>query len=101
MPGLLAVAAQRTPAGAWEWSNEPDIFDALRARMKARAGTLDELLLDFAVARAFVGSRSDGRTSPTSRASATLGRVRFEWAVPFAVAPAPPRARAPRSSPPA
>ena len=84
---LLAVAAQRTPPGSWEYANEPDVFDALRANMRQRGSSLDELLLDFAVARAFVGSRSDGMHLPDVARYGDLGRVRFEWSVPYGSLP--------------
>lgn len=83
MLGLVALATQRTPSGSWEWVNEPDIFDVLRATTKARGSTLDSLLLEFAVARAFIGSRSDGRHLSDAAKFGDLGRVRFEWAVPY------------------
>ena len=85
--GLLALATQRTPAGAWDYKNEPDIFDILRATMRDRGSNLENLLLDFAVARAFVGSRSDGGHLGDVTRFGDAGRVRFEWAVPFASLP--------------
>jgi hypothetical protein len=87
MMGLVALASQRTPPGSWEWKNEPDIFDVLRATMKDRGGSLENLLLDFAVARAFVGSRSDGAHLTDVDRFGDAGRVRFEWSVPFASLP--------------
>lgn len=84
---LLAISAQRTAPGAWEWSNEPDLFDALRATMKDRGATLDDLLLDFSVARAFVGDRSDEAHLRGAASLGAFGRVRFEWAVPLASLP--------------
>lgn len=87
MMGLLAMGAQRTPAGSWEYRNEPDLFDVLRATMKDRGSSLENLLLDFAVARAFVGSRSDGVHVGDVARFGDAGRVRFEWAVPFASLP--------------
>jgi hypothetical protein len=83
MMGLIAMAAQRTPPGSWEWHNEPDIFDILRATTRSRGGSLDGLLLDFAVARAFVGSRSDGAHLSDVERFGDAGRVRFEWSIPF------------------
>lgn len=80
---LLALAAQKTPPGSLEWKNEPDIFDALRVTMKSRNSALDQLLLDFAVARAFVGSRSDGGHLGDVERFGAFGRVRFEWSVPY------------------
>jgi hypothetical protein len=84
---LLGLAAQKTPPGAWSWHNEPDTFDVLRATMRDRGSTLDDLLLDFAVARAFAGSRSDGEHLADVERYGDAGRVRFEWAVPFASLP--------------
>lgn len=81
--GLIAVAAQRTPPDALTWRNEPDVFDALRASLKARGGALGDLLLDFAVARAFVGSRSDEAHMDDAARFGDLGRVRFEWTIPW------------------
>jgi hypothetical protein len=87
MVGLIALACQRTPPGSWEWQNEPDTFDVLRATMKDRRSSLENLLLDFAVARAFVGSRSDGAHLSDVERFGDAGRVRFEWSVPFASLP--------------
>jgi hypothetical protein len=84
---LLAVAAQRTPPGSWVFHNEPDAFDALRLVLRDRGSTLGDLLLDFTVARAFIGSRSDeGHLTDVARFG-DAGRVRFEWSVPFASLP--------------
>ncbi|MEP7125567.1 MAG: hypothetical protein ABJE95_31840 [Byssovorax sp.] len=84
---LISVAAQHTKPGAWEWSNEPDLFDTLRINMKARESSLDALLLDFAIHRAFVGSRSDGMHLTGVERFGDFGRVRFDWAVPFGSLP--------------
>lgn len=80
---LFSIATQRTPPGSWTWNNEPDLFDALRASMKDRGQSLDDLLLDFAIARAFVGSRSDEAHLVDVARFGDMGRVRFEWSVPF------------------
>lgn len=89
MLGLLALAGagQETPAGAWSYRNEPDTFDALRASTRARDRTLDGLLLDFAVARAFAGSRSDGAHLADAARLGDAGRVRFEWSIPQGTLP--------------
>jgi hypothetical protein len=87
MMGLIALASQRTLAGSWEWKNEPDTFDVLRATMKDRGSSLENLLLDFAVARAFVGSRSDTAHLTDVERFGDAGRVRFEWSVPFSSLP--------------
>jgi hypothetical protein len=87
MTGLVALATQRTPPGSWEWRNEPDIFDVLRATTRDLGGNLENLLLDFAVARAFVGSRSDGKHLTDTERFGDAGRVRFEWSVPWSSLP--------------
>lgn len=94
MSSLLALVTQKTPPGSLEWRNEPDVFDALRATMKGRGASLDGMLLDFAIARAFVGSRSDGGHLADVARFGDAGRVRFEWSVPYDSLP---RRLAPRS----
>ncbi|KYF65356.1 hypothetical protein BE15_41230 [Sorangium cellulosum] len=84
---LLAIAAQSTPAGAARFRAEPDVFDALRASLRSRGKDLDDLLLDFAVARAFLGSRSDGAHLSDAARFGDFGRVRFEWSLPYATLP--------------
>jgi hypothetical protein len=83
MTSFLALVTQKTPPGSLQWQNEPDVFDALRATMRDHGSTLDQLLLDFAVARAFVGSRSDGAHLADVDRFGDYGRVRFEWSVPY------------------
>jgi hypothetical protein len=83
MTGLIATSGQRTPPKATHWTNEPDIFDALRNVLPTRGKQLGEMLVDFAVSRAFVGSRSDGAHLPDTERFGDLGRVRFEWSVPY------------------
>jgi hypothetical protein len=84
---LISVATQHTAPGSFAWSNEPDLFDTLRSNMKARESTLDTLLLDFSIARAFVGSRSDGMHMTGTERFGDFGRVRFEWSVPLTSLP--------------
>jgi hypothetical protein len=85
--GLLAISGQRTPVSSLHFANEPDLFDALRENARERRTTLADLLLDFAIDRAFVGARSDGvHLSDVARFGA-FGRVRFEWSVPYASLP--------------
>ncbi|AUX48958.1 uncharacterized protein SOCE26_105030 [Sorangium cellulosum] len=84
---LLAIAAQSTPAGALRFRGEPDTFDALRESLRFRGKDLGDVLLDFAVARAFLGSRSDGAHLAGAERFGDLGRVRFEWSLPYATLP--------------
>jgi len=87
MTALLAASTQQTPAGSPDWHNEPDVFDTLRKATRERSHLLGDLLLDFAVARAFVGSRSDGEHLPNVERFGDAGRVRFEFSVPFGSLP--------------
>lgn len=86
---LTATSRQQTPIGSFTWMDEPDVLDSLRASLSRRAPAqkLSDLLLDFAVARAFVGNRDDGMHLPESRWAGDAGRVRFDWSVPFASLP--------------
>ena len=94
MPGIVPmalafVAGQRTPDGVLRWNNEPDLFDALRATLKARTPTqaIADFWMEFAIARLFMGSRDDGVHFPETAFAGSAGRVRFDWNVPFASLP--------------
>lgn len=87
MTGLIAISLQHAPPGGSELVDEPDVFDALRRATRDRGSSLDALLLDFAVARAFLGDRSDGGHLPSTERFGAMGRPRFEWSVPFASLP--------------
>ena len=86
---LAVVAGQRTPDGAHRWNNEPDLFDALRATLKARSssGTIADFWMEFAIARLFMGSRDDGVHFAETAFAGSAGRIRFDWSVPFASLP--------------
>jgi hypothetical protein len=87
MTALFALSQQRSEPTAERLRDEPDVFDALRRAATDRGTTLDDVLLDFAVARAFVGSRSDGAHLPGSERLGDFGRPRFEWSVPYPTLP--------------
>lgn len=84
---LLAVSSQRSPRDALHFANEPDLFDALRSNTRARGKPIDDLLLEYAVHRAFVGSRSDDGHLVDVAKYGDAGRVRFEWAIAHATLP--------------
>lgn len=84
---LFAIASQKTAPASPAWQNEPDTFDALRSSLRFRRGSLDDLLLAFAVDRAFVGDRSDGLHLAATDLYGKAGRVFFEWSVPYASLP--------------
>lgn len=85
--GMLALGASRTEAGAERWHNEPDSFDVLRSTFDNRLRRLAELLADFAVHRAFAGSRSDGQHGPDTEWAGDFGRIRFDWTLPLSSFP--------------
>ncbi len=88
---LWALAPTRTPAGSASWADRPNGFDVLRTSFKnslTTGSTLDDLLLDFAVARAFVGSASDGDHMPETRSLGDAARVHADWEIGW---PAQPR----------
>jgi hypothetical protein len=101
---LVAIGAQGTPREhAGFWDNEPDLWDVLRSTLPTRTPptALDDLWMDFAVTRLFVGARDDGLHFPETAFSGTFGRVRFDWRLPFATLPrrvAPERAIEPTGS---
>ncbi len=84
---LFAIASQKSDPASLTWENEPDTFDALRSSLKFHGGTLDDLLLGFAVDRAFVGNRSDGAHLLATEHYGAAGRVFFEWSVPYSSLP--------------
>lgn len=85
--GLLSVAAQHAHASRNHFANEPDLFDALRSNARARGKPLDDLFLEFAIDRGFVGSRSDDGHLVDVAKYGDAGRVRFEWTIPLSSLP--------------
>jgi hypothetical protein len=84
----MALAAISTQAsGAGPLVDEPDPFDALRITQQKNGTSLADTLLEFAVARAFVGSRSDEAHMVDVAKYGPLGRVRFDWSVPHGSLP--------------
>lgn len=84
--GLWALAPTSTPFGAQKWRAQPDEYDVLRMTFKGALGaltTIDDLLLRFAVARAFFGAADDGEHLAESRALGEPARVRIDWDVPW------------------
>lgn len=75
---LFALARARSPRGAPEWSDEPDLVDVLRQTLGGEEA-LSDFVLSQAVTRAFLGSRDDGSGLPSLLWLGDLGRVRFDW----------------------
>lgn len=69
------------------YDNEPDLFDVLRHSLNEERDRFAALMVDFAVARAFVGSRDDGLHLPNLAFSGDFGRVRYDWLVKFSTLP--------------
>jgi hypothetical protein len=92
-----ALSPTMTAPGAQRWHDEPDAFDVLRVSFKgalSTGSTLDDLLLDAAVARAFVGSADDGLHQVEARTLGDAARVAVDWDVPW---PTRPKRLAPRA----
>ena len=85
-----ALTPTQTPLGSRRWHDEPDTFDILRKSFESAlftGSTLHDLMLDFGVARAFMGSADDGLHHPESRALGDSARVTPDWDVPWPATP--------------
>ena len=80
---LWVLSAQPLPKESGILLNEPDFIDSVAIFATDTRRSLPDVWLDFAVARAFVGSRDNGIYMPDSRFLGGAGAVRFEWAVPY------------------
>ncbi len=92
-----ALAPTMTDVGSQRWRDEPDAFDVLRVSFKgalSTGSTLDDLLLDSAVARAFMGAADDGSHQLATRTLGDGARVPLDWDLPW---PAVPKRVAPRA----
>jgi hypothetical protein len=97
-PGLLPVALAQlarvdTPPGQLRWRNEPDLVDVLRRAFDRSSLGFENFMLGFAVERAFLGTRDNGRHHPELAWLGDAGRVRFDWVL---AASSLPRRVAPR-----
>ncbi len=93
-----ALHPTMTPIGAERWINEPDTFDVLRMTFKGALstnGTVNDLWLDFGIARAFLGSADDGFHLPELRTLGDAARVPLDWDIPWPSTPRRFSARAP------
>jgi hypothetical protein len=92
---LLSAAASSTPAGAFEWHNEPDVFDVLRHSLDENTAKTATLLSDYAVSRAFLGDRDDGTHPPFLEWAGAFARPRYDWTIKFSSLPRRVRASRP------
>lgn len=84
---LLSMAASSTPVGQPRWNNEPDVFDVLRHSAGLDQVEYARVLNQFAIDRAFVGSRDDGTHLPSVAWAGDFGRVRFDWSLKYSSLP--------------
>lgn len=95
--GLWALRPTFTPFGASYFVGKPDVFDVLKESFKGALfsdSLVEDLYLDFAVARAFMGSADDGQHFPESRAFGAAASLSPEWTIDW---PEKPRRLAPRA----
>ncbi len=84
---IWLLSAQHTDFARTRFVNEPDLLDVLARLQDGRTATLDDLLLEYAVDRAFVGDRDDGLHMPETRFLGSAGAVRFDASVPWSMLP--------------
>ncbi len=95
--GLWALRPTFTPFGSASFVGKPDAFDVLRESFKNALfsdSTVDDLYLDFAVSRAFIGSADDGQHFPESRTFGEAGKLHHDWDIDW---PSKARRLAPRT----
>jgi hypothetical protein len=92
---LLSAAVSNTPSGAFEWNNEPDVFDVLRHSVDEDSAKLATLFSDYAVSRAFLGDRDDGTHPPFLEWAGAFARPRYDWTIKFSSLPRRVRASRP------
>jgi hypothetical protein len=90
-PGTLATSLFASSSGKTDprsllWDNAPDMFDVLRHTLATPRAYAD-MMIDFAVTRAFLGDRDDGAHFVQSEWLGTFGRVRFDWSIPLSSLP--------------
>jgi hypothetical protein len=86
---MWALAPTETAVGAWHWRGRPDTWDVLTTTFKGRMGakmTVDDLLVEFTVARAFFGKGGED-DFPETAALGEAAKARFDWDVPWPLAP--------------
>ncbi|HEX3853221.1 MAG TPA: hypothetical protein VHW01_19795 [Polyangiaceae bacterium] len=92
---LLSAAASTTPSGAYEWNDEPDVFDVLRHSLDEDTQKTATLFGQYAVSRAFLGDRDDGAHPPFEAWAGAFGRANYDWVIRFSSLPRRVRASRP------
>jgi hypothetical protein len=84
---MLSAAASRTPPAASAFDDEPDVFDVLRHSLDEELPRYADLMVDFALRRAFAGDRDDGTRLPSLAFAGAFARPNFDWVIPFSTLP--------------
>ncbi len=92
---LLSAAASTTASGAFEWNDEPDVFDVLRHSLDEDTLKTATLFGQYAVSRAFLGDRDDGTHPPFGEWAGAFGRASYDWVIRFSSLPRRVRASRP------
>ncbi len=83
-------ALTRTDAGADRWAGEPDGFDVLRKTFKGAlmtGSTIDDLLVEFSVARALMGPLADDAHLLESQTLGAAAAVTYDWDIAWPSSP--------------
>jgi len=92
---LFSASVGSTPSGAFDWNNEPDVFDVLRHSLDEDTVKMASLFGDYAISRAFLGDRDDGTHPPYAEWAGAFGRPRYDWVIKFSSLPRRVRASRP------
>jgi len=85
--GLFAASVSEPRPIESHYKNVPDMFDVLRHSLEDDRARFAELMVGFAAARAFIGSRDDGVHLPTLGWAGEFARPRFDWSLRFSSLP--------------
>ncbi len=85
--GLFAAAVSNARPYELTYKNDPDLFDVLRHSLEEERDRFAQLMVNFSVARAFLGDRDDGVHLPTLGWTGAFGRVRYDWLLRFSSLP--------------
>lgn len=84
---LFSASASSSANLDLTYRNEPDLFDVLRHSLEEDPVRMGALMVDFSIARAFLGQREDGQHLSELGWSGWFGRARFDWVIPFSSLP--------------
>jgi hypothetical protein len=84
---LFSAAVSNAHPLDLDYHDTPDLFDVLRHSLDEEPSRFAALMVDFAVARAFIGDRDDGLHLPHLGFPGAFGRIRFDWSIRFSSLP--------------